>query len=26
MIDPEHRKGVTTGWGYMLGELKKDAE
>jgi len=26
MIDPEHRKGVTTGWGHMLAELKKDCE
>jgi uncharacterized protein YndB with AHSA1/START domain len=26
MIDPEHRKGVSTGWGHMLGELKKDVE
>jgi hypothetical protein len=26
MIDPEHRKGVSTGWGHMLAELKKDAE
>lgn len=26
MIDPEHRKGVGTGWGHMLTELKKDCE
>jgi uncharacterized protein YndB with AHSA1/START domain len=26
MIDPEHRKGLSTGWNHMLGELKKDAE
>jgi hypothetical protein len=26
MIDPEHRKGVTVGWGHMLSELKKDSE
>lgn len=26
MIDPEHRKGVTTGWNHMLAELKKDSE
>jgi len=26
MIDPEHRKGVSGGWGHMLAELKKDAE
>jgi uncharacterized protein YndB with AHSA1/START domain len=26
MIDPEHRRGVSTGWGHMLAELKKDAE
>jgi uncharacterized protein YndB with AHSA1/START domain len=26
MIDPEHRQRVGQGWGYMLGELKKDAE
>ena len=26
MIDPEHRKGVSTGWNHMLAELKKDAE
>ncbi len=26
MIDPEHRKGVGTGWQHMLSELKKDAE
>lgn len=26
MIDPEHRKGVTTGWGHMLGQLKSACE
>ena len=26
MIDPGHRQGVGQGWGYMLAELKKDAE
>jgi hypothetical protein len=26
MIDPEHRKGVGTGWNHMLTELKKDCE
>jgi hypothetical protein len=26
MIDPEHRKGVSTGWGHMLNEMKKAAE
>lgn len=26
MINPEHRKGVSAGWGHMLAELKKDAE
>jgi uncharacterized protein YndB with AHSA1/START domain len=26
MIDPEHRKGVSVGWNYMLGEIKKDCE
>jgi hypothetical protein len=26
MIDPEHRKGVSTGWNYILSELKKDCE
>ncbi|HZS47493.1 MAG TPA: SRPBCC domain-containing protein [Blastocatellia bacterium] len=26
MIDPEHRKGVSMGWGHMLNELKKDCE
>ena len=26
MIDPEHRKGVGTGWGHLLTELKKDCE
>ncbi len=26
MIDPEHRKGVTTGWGHMLEQLKKASE
>jgi hypothetical protein len=26
LIDPQHRKGVGTGWKHMLAELKKDAE
>jgi uncharacterized protein YndB with AHSA1/START domain len=26
MIDPQHSKGVTTGWQHMLGEIKKDSE
>jgi uncharacterized protein YndB with AHSA1/START domain len=26
LIDPEHRKGVSTGWGHMLAEMKKAAE
>jgi hypothetical protein len=26
MIDPQHRKGVTTGWNHMLGQIKKDCE
>jgi len=26
MIDPEHRKGVSGGWGHMLDELRKDCE
>jgi uncharacterized protein YndB with AHSA1/START domain len=26
MIDPEHRKGVSTGWTYMLEQLKKACE
>ncbi len=26
MIDPEHRKNVGTGWGHMLGNVKKDCE
>src|SRR3954471_2231256 len=26
MIDPEHRKGISTGWKHMLTELKKDCE
>ena len=26
MIDPEHRKGVSTGWNYMLEQLKKACE
>jgi len=26
MIDPEHRKGVSTGWNHMLGLVKKDCE
>jgi len=26
MIDPEHRKGVGTGWNHMLAEIKKDSE
>jgi hypothetical protein len=26
MIDPEHRKGVHTGWGHMLAEVGKDCE
>jgi hypothetical protein len=26
MIDPQHRKGVGTGWSHMLAEVKKDCE
>ena len=26
MIDPEHRKGVSTGWRHLLDEVKKDCE
>jgi len=26
MIDPQHRKGVTTGWSHMLNTAKKDCE
>jgi len=26
MIDPQHRKGVSTGWNHMLGQIKKDCE
>jgi hypothetical protein len=26
MIDPQHRKGVTTGWNHILSSLKKDCE
>jgi len=26
MIDPEHRKGVGTGWAHMLSQVKKDCE
>ena len=26
MIDPEHRKGVGTGWTHMLSQVKKDCE
>lgn len=26
MIDPQHRKGVTTGWNHMLTLVKKDCE
>jgi len=26
MIDPEHRKGVTTGWSHILNEVRKDCE
>jgi hypothetical protein len=26
MIDPQHRKGVSTGWGHMLNGVKKDCE
>jgi hypothetical protein len=26
MIDPEHRKGVSTGWNQMLAGVKKDCE
>jgi hypothetical protein len=26
MIDPQHRKGVSTGWNHMLSEIKKDCE
>lgn len=26
MIDPEHRKGVTSGWNHILTSLKKDCE
>jgi uncharacterized protein YndB with AHSA1/START domain len=26
MIDPEHRKGVSTGWGHMLEQIKKASE
>ena len=26
MIDPEHRKGVSTGWNHILSSLKKDCE
>src|SRR5689334_9918979 len=26
MIDPEHRKGVSTGWNHMLAGMKKAAE
>src|SRR5438045_837395 len=26
MIDPEHRKGVSTGWKHMLDAMKKDCE
>jgi uncharacterized protein YndB with AHSA1/START domain len=26
MIDPQHRKGVNTGWNHMLGQIKKDCE
>jgi Activator of Hsp90 ATPase homolog 1-like protein len=26
MIDPEHRKGVGTGWAHMLAQVKKDCE
>ena len=26
MIDPQHRKGVGTGWSHMLAGVKKDCE
>jgi hypothetical protein len=26
LIDPEHRKGVTTGWAHMIDAVKKDCE
>jgi hypothetical protein len=26
MIDPDHRKGVSTGWGHLLAEIRKDCE
>jgi len=26
MIDPEHRKGVSTGWNHILSSLKKECE
>jgi hypothetical protein len=26
MIDPQHRKGVATGWNHMLAAIKKDCE
>jgi hypothetical protein len=26
MIDPEHRKGVSTGWNHMLNSVKQDSE
>jgi Activator of Hsp90 ATPase homolog 1-like protein len=26
MIDPQHRKGVGTGWSHMLAEIRKDCE
>ncbi len=26
MIDPEHRKGVSTGWGHLLSQVKKAVE
>src|SRR4051812_20497028 len=26
LIDPEHRKGVTTGWAHMVGAVKRDCE
>jgi hypothetical protein len=26
LIDPEHRKAVTNGWGHILSEMKKDCE
>jgi uncharacterized protein YndB with AHSA1/START domain len=26
MIDPQHRKGVSTGWQHMIDQIKKDSE